>query len=390
MKHTGKRNRTAILLLVLLLGAFPIASASTAYATEATRKKLQEAENAKKETEEDLGETKEELENLNAQKSSLQGQLNTLNGQLQEVSDNIAKLERQIDEKKKEIEITKEELADAKATEEWQYDCMKKRIQFIYETQDYVMLEMLFSSASFSEFLNRSDYIEQLSAYDREKLEEYKETKERIQAVELQLEEEMQELDEYKAQVEEEKNRVAGLVSQTSTNLAGKSNEISQAESEALAYEQKLKEHEQNISELQAKLAEEIRLSRLAAQSSWRDISEVSFAEGDRYLLANLIYCEAGGEGYAGQVAVGAVVINRVLSSVYPDSVVGVIYQGGQFSPVASGRLAAALAENKATESCYQAADEAMRGNTNVGNCVYFRTPIEGLSGINIGGHVFY
>ena len=390
MKHTGKRNRTAILLLVLLLGAFPIASASTAYATEATRKKLQEAENAKKETEEDLGETKEELENLNAQKSSLQGQLNTLNGQLQEVSDNIAKLERQIDEKKKDIEITKEELADAKATEEWQYDCMKKRIQFIYETQDYVMLEMLFSSASFSEFLNRSDYIEQLSAYDREKLEEYKETKERIQAVELQLEEEMQELDEYKAQVEEEKNRVAGLVSQTSTNLAGKSNEISQAESEALAYEQKLKEHEQNISELQAKLAEEIRLSRLAAQSSWRDISEVSFAEGDRYLLANLIYCEAGGEGYAGQVAVGAVVINRVLSSVYPDSVVGVIYQGGQFSPVASGRLAAALAENKATESCYQAADEAMRGNTNVGNCVYFRTPIEGLSGINIGGHVFY
>ena len=168
MKHTGKRNRTAILVLVLLLGAFPIASASTAYATEATRKKLQEAENAKKETEEDLGETKEELENLNAQKSSLQGQLNTLNGQLQEVSDNIAKLERQIDEKKKEIEITKEELADAKATEEWQYDCMKKRIQFIYETQDYVMLEMLFSSASFSEFLNRSDYIEQLSAYDRE------------------------------------------------------------------------------------------------------------------------------------------------------------------------------------------------------------------------------
>ncbi len=390
MKHTGKRNRTAILLLALLLGAFPIASASTAYATEATRKKLQEAENAKKETEEDLGETKEELENLNAQKSSLQGQLNTLNGQLQEVSDNIAELERQIDEKKKEIETTKEELADAKATEEWQYDCMKKRIQFIYETQDYVMLEMLFSSASFSDFLNRSDYIEQLSAYDREKLEEYKKTKERIQAVELQLEEEMQELDEYKAQVEEEKNRVAGLVSQTSTNLAGKSNEISQAESEALAYEQKLKEHEQNISELQAKLAEEIRLSRLAAQSSWRDISEVSFAEGDRYLLANLIYCEAGGEGYAGQVAVGAVVINRVLSSVYPDSVVGVIYQGGQFSPVASGRLAAALAENKATESCYQAADEAMRGNTNVGNCVYFRTPIEGLSGINIGGHVFY
>ena len=89
-------------------------------------------------------------------------------------------------------------------------------------------------------------------------------------------------------------------------------------------------------------------------------------------------------------LAVGSVVINRVLSSQYPDSVVGVIYQNKQFSPVGSGRLALALAENRATEKCYQAADEAMAGITNVGNCVYFRTPIEGLTGISIGGHIFY
>ena len=142
--------------------------------------------------------------------------------------------------------------------------------------------------------------------------------------------------------------------------------------------------------ELDSRLAEEIAMSQAAANAAWRDISEVSFADGDRYLLANLIYCEAGGEPYAGQLAVGSVVINRVLSSQYPDSVVGVIYQNKQFSPVGSGRLALALAENRATEKCYQAADEAMAGITNVGNCVYFRTPIEGLTGISIGGHIFY
>ena len=131
-------------------------------------------------------------------------------------------------------------------------------------------------------------------------------------------------------------------------------------------------------------------MSQLAAQSAWRDISDVQFEESDRYLLANLIYCEAGGEPYAGQVAVGAVVINRVLSSVYPNTVAGVIYQKRQFSPVASGRLALAMANNKATPSCYKAADEAMAGQTNVGNCVYFRTPIPGLTGIQIGGHIFY
>lgn len=107
-------------------------------------------------------------------------------------------------------------------------------------------------------------------------------------------------------------------------------------------------------------------------------------------LLARIISAEARGEPYEGQVAVGAVVINRVLSSVYPSTLSGVIYQSGQFEPVSTGRLALALAENRATSRCYQAADEAMSGITNVGTCVYFRTPIPGLEGIRIGGHVFY
>ncbi len=390
MSCTGKRRAAAVLALLLLIGGFFETDTDRVHATASTRKKLQEAEEEKKKTEAELGQTKEDLEDLNEEKNALQGKLNTLNNQLQEVSAKLEELEAQIKDKKAEIEVTKAELADARATEEWQYECMKKRIQFMYETQDYIMLEMFFSSASFADLLNRSDYIEQLSAYDRKKLEEYIEIKEQIEEVEARLEEEQEELEEYRAQVEVQKSQVSGLVSQTSTSVAGKKNEISQAESEALAYEQQLVEQEENIKKLQEKLAEEIRLSQLAAQSAWRDISEVSFAEGDRYLLANLIYCEAGGESYAGQLGVGSVVINRVLSSVYPDSVVGVIYQGGQFSPVASGRLAAALAGGSATASCYQAADAAMSGNTNVGNCVYFRTPIEGLSGIQIGGHIFY
>ena len=116
----------------------------------------------------------------------------------------------------------------------------------------------------------------------------------------------------------------------------------------------------------------------------------MTFTEEDRKLLANIIYCEAGGEPYEGKVAVGAVVINRVLSNRFPDTVSGVIYQKNQFSPVASGRFGLALSVDKANAACYQAADEAMLGVTNVGTCVFFRTPIPGLTGINIGGHVFY
>lgn len=90
-------------------------------------------------------------------------------------------------------------------------------------------------------------------------------------------------------------------------------------------------------------------------------------------------------------MAVGAVVINRMLSGVFPDTMVGVIYARRQFSPVASGRLALALANDRATESCYRAADEAMSGRTTVADCLFFRTPIDGITPrYRIGGHIFY
>lgn len=385
MKNKYKQKISIVLIIVLFLSVVPF----TSYAT-STQEKLNQAQQDKKETQEKLDDTNENIDGLKEERNTLKGELSNLNDQLGRVSDNLADLEGQIATKELEIDVTQQALEEAIQIEEDQYAAMKKRIQFMYESRDFLLLEMLLQMDNFAEFLNYNDYIEQLSEYDREMLEEYQATIVTIEEEKQRLKEEKEDLEVLKAQAEAEKSRVAGLVSTTSNNIAAYSDQISEAEAEALAYEQKLKEQEENIEYLKAKLEEEIRLSQLSAASAKRDISEVTFADGDRYLLANLIYCEAGAEPYAGQLAVGAVVINRVLSSVYPDTVVGVIYQSKQFSPVASGRLALALAEGRATESCYKAADEAMAGNTNVGNCVYFRTPIEGLSGIQIGGHIFY
>lgn len=387
MRRAGRQRIAACVAMAVLLCAVP----TTAYAdVKDTEKKLNEAKEEKKKTEDALNSTREELDDLEETTEGLKGQLNSLNNSLAEVSDNLAELEKRIDEKQAQIEQTGRELEEAKRVEQEQYAAMKKRIQFMYEKRDYILLEMLFGSASFSELLNRNDYIEQLSAYDREQLTLYQEIRAGIEETEARLIGEKEELDELRIEVEAEQSRFAGLVGQTSGKLSNYQHLMSEAEQEMLAYEQKLAEQNNNIAELQKQLEEERRLSLLAAQSAWRDISEISFAEGDRYLLANLIYCEAGNQPFEGQVAVGAVVMNRVMSSVFPDTVVGVIYQNKQFSPVASGRLALALAENYATPACYQAADQAMKGATTVGNCLFFRTPIEGLSGKQIGGHIFY
>ena len=387
MRRAGRQRIAACVAMAVLLCAVP----TTAYAdVKDTEKKLNEAKEEKKKTEDALNSTREELDDLEETTEGLKGQLNSLNNSLAEVSDNLAELDKRIEEKQAQIEQTGRELEEAKRVEQEQYAAMKKRIQFMYEKRDYILLEMLFGSASFSELLNRNDYIEQLSAYDREQLTLYQEIRAGIEETEARLIGEKEELDELRIEVEAEQSRFAGLVGQTSGKLSNYQHLMSEAEQEMLAYEQKLAEQNNNIAELQKQLEEERRLSLLAAQSAWRDISEISFAEGDRYLLANLIYCEAGNQPFEGQVAVGAVVMNRVMSSVFPDTVVGVIYQNKQFSPVASGRLALALAENYATPACYQAADQAMKGATTVGNCLFFRTPIEGLSGKQIGGHIFY
>ena len=397
----GKRRAAVLMVMVLLLGLTTV----TVRATEETRQQIKDVEEEKKNTESKLEETEHNIDALNQQKDSLQGALSNLNTELSQVSNNLSDLEDKIAAKEAEIDEmngkilqVQEELKEAISLKDEQYETMKQQIKFMYERSDYLYLELFFSSGSVADFINKNNYVEQLEAYQQKVLQEYKEAQEKLETLEAELQEDMallegqkSELDDYKVQVVAEQSRVSGLVSQTAKSINATAGQISDAEATALAYEQQIKEQEENLSALRAKLAEEIRMAELAAQSSWRDISEVSFGEGERYLLANLIYCEAGGESYEGQVAVGSVVMNRVLSSVYPNTITGVIYQSGQFSPVASGRLALALAEGRATAKCYQAADAVMSGTTNVGNCVYFRTPIAGITPkYTIGGHIFY
>ena len=108
----------------------------------------------------------------------------------------------------------------------------------------------------------------------------------------------------------------------------------------------------------------------------------------DVTLLANLIWCEAGGESYEGQLAVGAVVVNRLYAG-YASSISGVIYQPYQFSPAGSGKLASAIANGSASSSCYQAAQEALSGITNIGSAKNFHRA-NGTAGTVIGNHVFF
>lgn len=390
-------KKTAVILAVSMIAVLFAGGEDAPVATvmaSSIRDQLNQAQQEKNDLENKKDELEDNIDDLKGEQNTLKGELNTLNTQLSEISSNLDSLENQIDAKERDIADTQAALEVAKQTEAQQYADMVVRVRKMYERNDTsslnAVVNSVFDVGSFSDMLNAADGFEKIASYDKLQLDKFKENRQLIEDQEALLQREKTELDGLKLAAETEKNKVSGLVSATSNSIAQYADQISEAEAQAKAFEDELKKKEEDIEYLKQKLAEELALSNAAANGEWRDISEVQFAEGDRYLLANLIYCEAGGEPYEGQVAVGAVVINRVLSNKFPDSVVGVIYQNRQFSPVASGRLDIALASNKATARCYQAADEAMSGVTNVGNCVFFRTPIEGLEGINIGGHVFY
>ena len=379
-----------VLALVVLISVGMTQTPYIAEAAKTTQEKIDEAEKEKEKLEEELEAADDKRDDLNNKQNALQKELKGLNSDLETISEHLEELESRIAAKNDEITKTQAELEEARTKETTQYEAMMKRIKFMYEESEDLYLEILFKAKSFAEMLTLSNYVDAIASYDKKKFEEYQQIRIEVEDLEAKLQSEKVDLEVLKREAEEEKANVLVVINDTSNKVKKYDALIDDAEAEYLKKEKELEEQNATLEKLQKQLEEEKRLSALSANSVWRDISEVTFDEGDRYLLANLIYCEAGGEPYEGQVAVGAVVINRVLSPVYPSTVSGVIYQKSQFSPVGSGRLAYALSVDKATASCYKAADVAMSGGTNVGNCVYFRTPIPGLTGIQIGNHIFY
>lgn len=136
---------------------------------------------------------------------------------------------------------------------------------------------------------------------------------------------------------------------------------------------------------------EEIKAREAAEREAKRHVNygEYTTDADTTLLLAALIYCEAGSESYEGQLAVGAVVMNRVRSSAYPDSIHGVIYASGQFTPALNGKVNSVYESGRIKDSCIRAAQEAVSGVSNVGDMTHFRRN-NGREGIVIGNHVFY
>ncbi len=116
------------------------------------------------------------------------------------------------------------------------------------------------------------------------------------------------------------------------------------------------------------------------------------YTSSDLYLMAKAIYAEGRGESYTGQVAIGAVIVNRVKSPQFPNTVAGVIYQKGAFTAVDDGQI-----NLEPNQTAYNAARDAMNGWDPTYGCLYYYNPAVATSAwiferqtvTVIGKHVF-
>lgn len=206
------------LCVVLVFGMFAKPALAT-YASELTNSVIKEkeqeidkAKQEKKQLQNSLTDVKKLKEQLEKSKQDLTVYVQELDADLTAIQEKINELNDLITEKEKEIEDKTAELEEAQRVQQEQYEAMKTRIKFMYERGDTIYMELIFSSNSFGDVLNKADYIQMLSEYDRKLLDEYVAHANYVALCKESLEEEKEVLDEAKAAVEKEEASLNELI----------------------------------------------------------------------------------------------------------------------------------------------------------------------------------
>lgn len=213
------------------------------------------AEKEKKELAAGLTNVEKVKKELEKSKANLTAYVNELDAAVANIQDKIDTLTEQIADKEAEIQQTKKELEEAEQTEAEHYDAMQNRMQSLYEQGDGYYLELLAQSGSFADFLNRLDYIEQISQYDYNLLLEYRDVVEYVSLCKAKLEVEQEVLNEAKTAAEAEQKAMEELISAKEAEIRAYEEDITKKEELIAAYEAEIAEQTSVIEALEAAVA---------------------------------------------------------------------------------------------------------------------------------------
>lgn len=222
---------------------------------QAKEAEIDAAEKEKKELTAGLTNVEKVKKELEKSKANLTAYVQELDRTVTDIQAKIETLNEQIKAKEAEIEKTKLELAQAEQAEADQYAAMQNRMQSLYEQGDTYYLELLSESGSFADFLNKLDYIEQLSQYDNNLLIEYQGVVEYVSLCKAKLEVEQEVLNETKAAAEAEQRAMEELIKEKEAEILAYENDIAKKEEIIAAYEAEIAEQTSVIEALEAAVA---------------------------------------------------------------------------------------------------------------------------------------
>lgn len=313
-----------------------------------------------------LGQAKE-FSSAQEKAANLQSELDGINKELASISEEIASIEMQTEMMSAEILRTEDSLSAAKKDEEKQYEDMKARIKYMYETGDATLLELLFSAENMTDFLNKAEFVQNVSDYDREMLDKLTEISNDIEAKEKTLKAQKKALSDLKKELGEQQKELEKKADETSTDLDALKAQM-QREAAAAAGT--------------VVMSTDGRIVRAGAM----DVSG-----NEMQLLAAIIECEAY-QDYNSLLAVATVIMNRVNDSRFPNTIVEVVYASNQFEPVTLGSLDAVLSRGPSDLSL-QVAKDALNGArlAAVADCYFFLyAGATNKGGVNVGNNVFF
>ena len=196
-----------------------------------------------------IDEAQQKADALEQQKSTAEAEKNSLNTQLNTILGEMEDAQTKLADKQTEIEKAEEALVQAKVEENTQYQSMKKRIKYMYENGNSQVIELLMESENIGEFLNKAEYISQISEYDRDMLDEFQAVVKEVEAEEAALQTEYEELEvlrddllvkqsNLESLLSEKNLQISDLEKQIGDNAALLQDLIAQAEAERLKQEQ--------------------------------------------------------------------------------------------------------------------------------------------------------
>ncbi len=303
-----KRVRSVVCLLLCALVFLESTRNVQAVTIEELQRQIQESQSYLNSENATISGLQDEQDLIEEEIEDTEAELVNLYTEIGVLEDQIAEKESGIAEKEAEIEVAQAEYEEAEAEERRQYEAMKERIRFTYEQGESSYIELLLSSGSFSELLNRAEFIEEVSAYDDRMLEEYQAIKQKVADLKAKLEADRQILVEEKEALEADKATLAkqqsylnGILAQKKAVSANYDAEIAEAKNRAAQYKQQIAADTKKIQQIQEE--ERRRLAEQNSSGGGTKNTKPNPNAANTIAAAQAIVAQSGGSGNGKSIA---------------------------------------------------------------------------------------